>query len=60
VVSPPELLRQAWGSDLYGVDVVRVYVSRLRAKLEPEPTHPRFILTRPGAGYLFAGPRPEL
>jgi len=60
VVSIQELLRQVWGSDSYGVDVVRVYVSRMRAKLEPEPTRPRFILTRPGAGYLFAGPRPEL
>jgi two-component system KDP operon response regulator KdpE len=55
-VSHRALLRQAWGSEGYGADVVRVYVSRLRTKIEPERQSPRFILTRPGAGYMFAAP----
>jgi two-component system KDP operon response regulator KdpE len=55
-VSHRALLRQAWGSEGYGADVVRVYVSRLRTKIEPERHSPRFILTRPGAGYMFAAP----
>src|SRR5579871_2410550 len=56
VVSHRALLQQAWGSDSYGADVVRVYVSRLRSKIEPDPENPKFILTKPGAGYIFAGP----
>jgi len=54
VVTHKALLRQAWGSESYGADVVRVYVSRLRAKLESDREEPRFILTKPGVGYLFA------
>lgn len=55
IVSHRELLHSAWGSDNYGEDVVRVYVSRLRAKIEPDPARPRFILTKAGMGYLFPG-----
>jgi two-component system, OmpR family, KDP operon response regulator KdpE len=55
IVSHRDLLQSAWGSDNYGEDVVRVYVSRLRAKIEPDPARPRFILTKSGLGYLFAG-----
>jgi len=55
IVSHKDLLQTAWGSDNYGEDVVRVYVSRLRAKIEPDPGRPRYILTKSGLGYLFAG-----
>jgi two-component system KDP operon response regulator KdpE len=54
VLSHRELLRLAWGSESYGTDVVRVYVSRLRAKIEQESIRVRFIHTKPGVGYLFA------
>jgi two-component system KDP operon response regulator KdpE len=50
------LLQLAWGSEAYGTDVVRVYVSRLRSKLEPDAEQPRFIFTKAGLGYLFMGP----
>jgi two-component system KDP operon response regulator KdpE len=30
-----------------------VYVAQLRRKLEPEPSHPRYLLTEPGMGYRF-------
>src|SRR5262249_10874881 len=33
---------------------VRLYVSRLRRKIEPNPERPRYLLTKPGIGYLFA------
>jgi DNA-binding response OmpR family regulator len=33
---------------------VRWYIWRLRQKLEPEPSSPRFILTEPGVGYRFS------
>jgi len=55
IVSHRDLLQSAWGSDSYGEDVVRVYVSRLRAKIEPDVARPRYILTKSGLGYLFAG-----
>ncbi|MBM2810846.1 MAG: two component transcriptional regulator, winged helix family [Chloroflexi bacterium] len=54
VMSHSALLQRAWGSESYGTDVVRVYVSRLRAKIEQDPDSPRYILTKPGVGYLFA------
>ena len=32
---------------------VRLYISYLRQKLEPDPAHPKYILTMPGLGYKF-------
>jgi two-component system KDP operon response regulator KdpE len=60
IVSHRDLLQSAWGSDSYGEDVVRVYVSRLRAKIEPDVARPRYILTKSGLGYLFAGEAAQL
>jgi DNA-binding response OmpR family regulator len=55
VVLPEELLAAVWGPEYRDENQhVRLYVSRLRRKLEPDPDHPRYILTRPGIGYLFA------
>jgi two-component system KDP operon response regulator KdpE len=54
VMSHAALLQRAWGSESYGMDVVRVYVKRLRAKIEQDPENPRYIITKPGVGYLFA------
>lgn len=30
---------------------LRLYLSQLRKKLEPDPAHPRYLLTEPGMGY---------
>jgi DNA-binding response OmpR family regulator len=38
--------------------MLQVNVNRLRRKLEPDPTHPRYILTEAGVGYLLA-PQPD-
>lgn len=48
------LLSQVWGSG-YGAEAhyLHVYIGQLRRKIEPNPTHPRFILTVPGVGYRF-------
>jgi two-component system KDP operon response regulator KdpE len=53
------LLEAVWGPG-YGddVDVLRVFVSQLRKKIEPEPSNPRIVLTEPGIGYRWAL-RPE-
>ena len=48
------LLEQVWG-DTYGddVEVLRVFVSQLRRKIEPDPRRPRAIVTEPGIGYRW-------
>ena len=32
---------------------LRLYLNRLRRKLEPDPSRPRHLLTEPGLGYRF-------
>jgi two-component system KDP operon response regulator KdpE len=46
------LLQRVWGPQ-YGdeSDYVKGVVRRLRVKLEPDPAHPRYILTEPHVGY---------
>jgi two-component system, OmpR family, KDP operon response regulator KdpE len=48
------LLTQVWGTG-YGAEshYLHVYVGQLRRKIEPDPAHPRFILTISGVGYRF-------
>ncbi|HEY0753967.1 MAG TPA: response regulator transcription factor [Ktedonobacteraceae bacterium] len=48
------LLSQVWGAG-YGADAhyLHVYIGQLRRKIEPDPAHPRFILTISGVGYRF-------
>jgi DNA-binding response OmpR family regulator len=54
VMSPERLAMQVWGDGGKGSpDAVKVYVHRLRKKLEADPEHPQRIVTRRGAGYLF-------
>jgi len=54
VLTHTYLLNKVWGSE-YREDTqyLHVFVRRLRAKLEPDPTNPRYILTVPGVGYQF-------
>jgi two-component system KDP operon response regulator KdpE len=48
------LLDHVWGSGYSGdVDVLRVFISQLRRKIEPEPARPRIIATDPGIGYRW-------
>lgn len=54
VLSPSEILSLVWGSDYVNeLDYVKTYVSRLRAKIEPEPRRPTRLLSRRGLGYLL-------
>lgn len=48
------LLSQVWGTG-YGAEshYLHVYIGQLRRKIEPDPAHPRFILTISGVGYRF-------
>ncbi|MFS0700227.1 response regulator [Cellulomonas sp. 179-A 4D5 NHS] len=52
VVGRRELLHELRGPQLdRETHYLRVYVAQLRRKLEPEPAHPRHLLTEPGMGY---------
>jgi two-component system, OmpR family, KDP operon response regulator KdpE len=43
-----------WGQDSpRRNDYLRIYLARLRRKLEPVPARPRHLLTEPGMGYRF-------
>jgi two-component system KDP operon response regulator KdpE len=49
------LLRAVWGPEYEDArPYLHVFVGQLRRKLEPDPAHPRYILTEPGVGYRLA------
>jgi two-component system KDP operon response regulator KdpE len=52
VLTHRHLLREIWGAG-YTEDVhtLRVNISNLRRKLEPDPARPTYIVTEPGVGY---------
>ena len=51
-VSHRELLQAVWGPDYGGEqEYLRVFMNRLRKKIEPVPATPRFLLTEPWIGY---------
>jgi two-component system KDP operon response regulator KdpE len=49
-----ELLARVWGPEYRDeVDYLWTYVRYLRQKIEPDPAHPRYLLSEPGVGYVF-------
>lgn len=52
VLTHRHLLREIWGP-LYEEEthMLRVNISNLRKKIEPDPAQPRYIITEPGVGY---------
>ncbi len=54
VLTHRHLLREVWGpSHVEHGHYLRVYMGRLRAKLEADPARPRHLLTETGVGYRF-------
>jgi two-component system KDP operon response regulator KdpE len=55
LVTQRQLLTAVWGPDGYPQDndYLRVYMARLRRKLELDPSRPRHLITEPGIGYRF-------
>jgi two-component system KDP operon response regulator KdpE len=52
VMTHKQLLRQVWGAPYEEeAHLLRVNISNLRRKIEPNPDQPQFILTEPGVGY---------
>ena len=55
VYSRENLLDLVWGYDYQGdTRTVDVHIRRLREKLELDPAHPEYIVTKWGVGYYFA------
>jgi len=54
LISQRQLLQEVWGPRYESeTNYLRVYVAQLRAKLEPDPARPRYLITEPGMGYRF-------
>ena len=57
VYTRSQLLDQVWGYGHEGYEhTVNSHINRLRAKVEEDPAHPRYILTVWGVGYKFTEP----
>ena len=59
LLSQRQLLTEVWGPG-YGdaAGNLRLYMTQLRRKLEPDPARPRWLITEPGMGYRYQ-PGPE-
>jgi len=54
VLTRMQLIDRVWGSDYVGdTKTLDVHVKRLRAKVEPDPANPRYLVTVRGLGYKF-------
>ena len=54
VLSLDQLLEQGWGKEVFLTDrVIYTHINNLRAKIEPDPREPRYIVSVRGAGYRF-------
>lgn len=60
VVSARQLLLRVWGYDAQiRTRTLDVHIGRLRAKIETDTSHPRYLLTVPGVGYRLCAPEEE-
>jgi two-component system KDP operon response regulator KdpE len=57
LVTQRQLLREVWGR-AYETEThyLRVHVAHIRAKIEPDPSRPRYLITDPGVGYRLREP----
>ena len=54
VMTHENLLSKVWGYEYRQEShYLRLYITYLRQKIEPDPAHPRYILTERGVGYRF-------
>ena len=52
VLTRRQLLREVWGMGYeQEMHMLRVNISNLRRKIEPDPSRPRYVITEPGVGY---------
>ena len=56
LVMQDHLLTSIWGPHhQHQTHYLRIYMSHLRQKLEPDPSRPRYLITEPGMGYRLVG-----
>ena len=54
IVTPDQILEKVWNKEYVGeTHLLRVNIARLRQKLKDNPRNPKYILTRPGIGYMM-------
>jgi two-component system KDP operon response regulator KdpE len=54
VVARGQILEEIWGPrGIRSPHYLRVFVNRVRQKLEPDPAHPRYLHTATGLGLVF-------
>jgi two-component system, OmpR family, KDP operon response regulator KdpE len=54
LVTQQSLLRTVWGAEYTNeTNYLRVHMTHLRRKVEPDPARPRYFITEPGLGYRF-------
>jgi two-component system, OmpR family, KDP operon response regulator KdpE len=59
LVTQQHLLQQVWGPQYEReTHYLRIYMSQIRRKLEPDPSRPRYFITEPGMGYRFVMEEP--
>ena len=52
-----ELLANVWGGEYQNeLEYLRAYIRHLRQKIEEDPHQPKYILSKPGIGYIFVCP----
>jgi two-component system KDP operon response regulator KdpE len=56
VLTHPMILRAVWGAEYEDTGVLRTCISELRAKIEADASHPRYLITEPRVGYRFVIP----
>jgi two-component system KDP operon response regulator KdpE len=57
LVTQRQLLHEVWGPGYEAEGhYLRVHVAHIRAKLEPDPSRPRYVITEPGVGYRLREP----
>lgn len=61
VLNTADLISKVWGFDSNeNEEVLKVAIYRLRHKVEPNPSQPRYILNVPGQGYMFQCKSPNV
>jgi two-component system KDP operon response regulator KdpE len=57
ILTHRQMLEKVWGWEYVDdLDYVRIYISHLRRKIEPDPALPKYTITEPGVGYYFQKP----
>jgi two-component system KDP operon response regulator KdpE len=57
LVTHTDLLQAVWGPEYASeTNYLRVHITHLRKKVEPDPSNPTYVTTEPGVGYRFNAP----